>query len=68
MFERKKFNKQYEGAVVPFKIIGNHVWNNDTCNKGAQLAKGEGTPFIDGELWHTFPDFCEQRAKEVNGL
>lgn len=49
-------------------FIGNHVWNNDTCNKGARLLAGGENEFIDSQLWHQFLDFCEARAKRVNNL
>ncbi len=49
-------------------FIGNHVWNNDTCKKGELLKLGGENPFIDGEIFYEFLNFCEKRAKEVNGL
>ncbi len=58
---------------VPVDVfIGNHVWNNDTENKGIQRQKGGENPFVDGELWKRFLDFCEARldsviAEEENG-
>ena len=46
-------------------FIGNHVWNNDTENKGRQRGKGENNPFIDSKLWLRFLDFCEKRLDQV---
>lgn len=62
----KSLKRLHQEKVDVF--IGNHVWNNDTCKKGEMLLKGEENPFIDGEIWHTFLDFCEQRAKKVNSI
>lgn len=46
-------------------FIGNHVWNNDTLVKGKILMETGENKFIDGELWHQFLDFCENRLDEV---
>ena len=46
-------------------FIGNHVWNNDTENKGKHLlATGENL-FIDDALWLRFLNFCEERLDKV---
>ncbi len=46
-------------------FIGNHVWNNDTLVKGKTLMETGENKFIDGDLWHQFLDFCENRLDEV---
>lgn len=46
-------------------FIGNHVWNNDTYEKGKLLLETGENRFIDGEIWHTFLTFCEKRLDEV---
>jgi len=46
-------------------FIGNHVWNNDTENKGRILRETGENQFIDDKLWGEFLDFCEQRLNAV---
>ena len=46
-------------------FIGNHVWNNDTFEKGKILLETGENRFIDSEIWHTFLRFCEKRLDEV---
>lgn len=46
-------------------FIGNHVWNNDTENKGKQRLSGGGNPFVDPKLWLRFLDYCEDRLNRV---
>ena len=46
-------------------FIGNHVWNNDTFEKGKILLETGENRFIDSEIWHTFLTFCEKRLDEV---
>ena len=46
-------------------FIGNHVWNNDTENKGKLLMATGENKFIDAFLWGEFLDFCEKRLYEV---
>lgn len=51
---------------VPVDIfIGNHVWNNDTENKGKRLRAGGENPFIDSTLWLEFLNYCEARLNRV---
>ena len=35
-------------------FIGNHVWNNDTEEKGKRLLAGGENEFIDAEEWKKF--------------
>lgn len=46
-------------------FIGNHVWNNDTENKGIRKRSGDENPFIDSQLWLEFLDYCEKRLDQV---
>lgn len=46
-------------------FIGNHVWNNDTFNKGKHLLETGENRFIDSSLWNTFLTYCEKRLDEV---
>lgn len=46
-------------------FIGNHVWNNDTENKGRQRLAGGENPFVDPGLWLRFLDHCEARLDKV---
>lgn len=46
-------------------FIGNHVWNNDTFEKGKLLLETGENTFIDPQLWGSFLDFCEKRLDEV---
>lgn len=46
-------------------FIGNHVWNNDTYGKSKRLLAGGENEFIDGRVWHSFLDSCEQRLMKV---
>lgn len=46
-------------------FIGNHVWNNDTLNKGELLLKTGENRFIDRNLWNQFLSFCENRLDEI---
>jgi len=46
-------------------FIGNHVWNNDTENKGRVLRETGENQFIDGALFGEFLDFCEARLERV---
>ncbi len=48
-------------------FIGNHVWNNDTENKGRQKRCGGDNPFIDSDIWLTFLNYCEKRLDQVIG-
>ena len=42
-------------------FIGNHVWNNETEEKGELLRKTGENKFIDSQIWNEFLDFCEDR-------
>ena len=44
---------------------GNHVWNNDTEEKGLHLLKTGENLFIDSELWGKFLRHCEKRLDKV---
>ena len=46
-------------------FIGNHVWNNDTENKGLARKNGGENPFVDEILWIRFLNFCEDRLDQV---
>lgn len=46
-------------------FIGNHVWNNDTENKGRILRETGENKFIDDKLWGEFLDFCQRRLDQV---
>ncbi len=46
-------------------FIGNHVWNNDTLNKGELLLKTGENKFVDTNLWHQFLSYCENRLDEI---
>lgn len=46
-------------------FIGNHCWNNDTFAKAELLKQTKENPFIDGELWHQFLTYCENRLDKV---
>ena len=48
-------------------FIGNHVWNNDTENKGIRKCSGDENPFIDSQLWLEFLNYCEKRLDQVIG-
>ena len=51
---------------VPVDVfIGNHVWNNDTENKGKRRRAGGENPFVDSHLWLRFLDHCEARLNRV---
>jgi len=47
MFERKKFNNHYEGAIEPFKIIGNTYFIGTTPASSHLIDTGEGLIIID---------------------
>ena len=59
---RNSLNRLRQEKVDVF--IGNHVWNNDTENKGRVLRETGENLFIDSELWLKFLDFCEKRLDE----
>lgn len=59
---RNSLNRLREERVDVF--IGNHVWNNDTENKGRILRETGENLFIDSGLWTKFLDFCEKRLDE----
>lgn len=46
-------------------FIGNHVWNNDTEEKGKILLETGENKFIDDKLWGEFLDFCERRLVKI---
>ena len=46
-------------------FIGNHVWNNQTDEKGKLLLTTGENKFIDGKIWHEFLDHCERRLDDV---
>lgn len=46
-------------------FIGNHVWNNDTENKGIQRLAGGDNPFLDNTLWLKFLNYCENRLDQI---
>lgn len=46
-------------------FIGNHVWNNDTENKGKILRETGVNKFVDENLWYEFLDFCGKRLEEI---
>ena len=59
---RNSLNRLREEKVDVF--LGNHVWNNDTENKGRILRETGKNLFIDSSLWGRFLDFCEKRLDE----
>lgn len=46
-------------------FIGNHVWNNETDEKGEILKTTGENKFIDSEIWNEFLDFCEKRLLDI---
>jgi len=46
-------------------FIGNHVWNNDTENKGKCLLETGENKFIDPSLWGIFLNYCEKRLNDI---
>lgn len=46
-------------------FIGNHVWNNNTEEKGKLLREVGINQFIDDTIWGDFLDFCKNRLAEV---
>ena len=60
---RKSLERLRKEPVEVF--IGNHVWNNDTENKGIQRRLGASNPFVDREIWHTFLNYCESRLDRL---
>ncbi len=60
---RKSISRLKEKKVDVF--IGNHVWNNDTENKGEILRKTGENKFIDSDIWCGFLSCCEKRLDEV---
>ena len=60
---RASLNRLRKEPVDVF--IGNHVWNNDTENKGIARKNGEENPFADKDLWLKFLNFCEERLDKV---
>ena len=47
-------------------MLGNHVWNNDTEEKGeAFLADPTHNPFIDDKLFGRFLDYCGAKLDEL---
>ena len=46
-------------------FIGNHVWNNDTEEKGKILLETDKNLFIDDKIWHEFLEHCEKRLDDV---
>ena len=60
---RNSLEKLREKKVDVF--IGNHVWNNDTDEKGEILRKTGENKFIDGKSWLNFLDFCTTRLDDV---
>ena len=42
-------------------FLGNHVWNNDTYEKGKLLLETGENRFLDSDLWHQFLTYCENR-------
>ncbi len=60
---RSSLNRLRKKKVDVF--IGNHVWNNDTELKGEILKRTGENKFIDGDIWYTFLDYCEQRLESV---
>ena len=53
---RKSLNRLRQEKVEVF--IGNHVWNNDTENKGNHLLVTGENLFIDDALFYRFLDYC----------
>ena len=47
MFERKNFNNHYEGAIEPFKIIGNTYFTGTFSASSHLIDTGEGLILID---------------------
>lgn len=47
-------------------MLGNHVWNNDTEEKGkAFLADPAHNPFIDDKLFGVFLNHCSAKLDEL---
>lgn len=46
-------------------FIGNHVWNNDTYEKGEVLRKTGENLFVDGQIWGEFLSFCKKRLEDI---
>ena len=60
---RKSLDRLRKKEVDVF--IGNHVWNNDTEEKGKLILAGGENKFIDGKIWREFLDFCDKRLDDV---
>lgn len=60
---KKSLDRLREKKVDVF--IGNHVWNNDTENRGKILKETGENKFIDSSTWTDFLDFCEKRLEEL---
>ncbi len=60
---RESINRLRKERVDVF--IGNHVWNNDTEAKGEFLKRTGVNKFVDGDIWHAFLNFCENRLDAV---
>ncbi len=71
-------NHEYEGCVEDYfnsvarlknekvdVFIGNHVGNNDTEGKAEHLRKTGENLFIDGDIWYSFLDRCENNLKKL---
>ena len=47
-------------------FIGNHCWNNNTCEKAKVLRETGENLFLDPNEWVKFLNFCKQRAKALD--
>jgi metallo-beta-lactamase class B len=72
-FDYPQCREDYRASLAKLRkepvdaFIGNHVWNNDTENKGIARKNGGDNPFVDKNLWIQFLDFCEDRLDKVIG-
>ena len=74
----KNYSTYYEGCREDYRnsverlrgekvdvFIGNHCWNNQTEIRGALVKQGGENPFIDGEIWGEFLDYCMVRLEHL---
>ena len=46
-------------------FIGNHCWNNNTYEKSQIKLTSKENPFIDGEVWGQFLDYCKENLDQI---
>lgn len=70
-FDYPQCREDYRASLAKLRnepvdvFIGNHVWNNDTENKGLQRQAGGENPFVDPSLWLRFLNYCQERLDRV---